>query len=228
MPGRSSTSSSSRCDGGRNGHGGVRLRTDREGSVGSHHRGTESTEHSEITGVAPSPAGIVRIRRAGFNPPRPSLQYMSACAASKLAPADRTGSAIFLRCVLGASVVIGRRVTARLVRYGRSPGLRARKVAPTVRADVATPVNATSSGSANPTVASADRRSRTGIAPPIHCDQASMEHAAASASPCSTMSANWRRPPGRRTRRSSRKLTALWGVRLSTPLEMTTSNMAAS
>jgi len=78
---------------------------------------------------------------------------------------------------------------------------RARNVAPMVNLEVAKPVGPTYSTPTKPTFSSSRIRSRTGIAPPTHSDHASRLLATSGGrSSFNTISANWRRPLGFRTR----------------------------
>ena len=81
----------------------------------------------------------------------------------------------------------------------------------------------------NPTEVASSTSSASSRAPPIHAAQrsASLRDFCDSSS-WMTMSARWSRPPDRSTRAISRNATFLSGVRLITPLEVTTSMLPLS
>lgn len=107
--------------------------------------------------------------------------------------------------------------------------LLARMRATTVNLEVVTSVVLTYSTRTKPALFITSRRSRTGIAPPIQSDQASRLLAtSAGRSSRSTISANWKHPPGFRTRKISLKLSFFNSERFRTPLEITTSKVQSS
>ena len=96
--------------------------------------------------------------------------------------------------------------------------------APLVTEELLQPVSATSCTFSNPVCFTKARKSFPGMVPPSHLAQlATLALIALGSSPTRIWSAIISRPPGFKNRTTSERALALSGIRLKTPLEMTTS-----